>query len=114
MMDEEKEIQGGECTHDCSTCGAACPSKQGSMFEAINPMSMVGKVIGVVSGKGGVGKSMVTELAAVELRRRGLKVGIMDADVTGPSRRHSDFPASARRRRLAASCRKKPRPASRS
>ena len=85
MMDEEKEIQGGECTHDCSTCGAACPSKQGSMFEAINPMSMVGKVIGVVSGKGGVGKSMVTELAAVELRRRGLKVGIMDADVTGPS-----------------------------
>ena len=57
MMDEEKEIQGGECTHDCSTCGAACPSKQGSMFEAINPMSMVGKVIGVVSGKGGVGKS---------------------------------------------------------
>ena len=48
-------------------------------------MSMVGKVIGVVSGKGGVGKSLVTELAAVELRRRGLSVGIMDADVTGPS-----------------------------
>ena len=55
------------------------------MFEAINPMSMVGKVIGIVSGKGGVGKSMVTELAAVELRRRGYKVGIMDADITGPS-----------------------------
>ena len=83
MIDEEKEIEG--CTHDCSTCSAACSSKKESMFEPINPMSMVGKVIGVVSGKGGVGKSLVTELAAVELRRRGLLVGIMDADVTGPS-----------------------------
>ena len=83
MIDEEKEIEG--CTHDCSTCGAACSSKKESMFEPINAMSMVGKVIGVVSGKGGVGKSLVTELAAVELRRRGLSVGIMDADVTGPS-----------------------------
>lgn len=83
MIDEEKEIEG--CTHDCSTCSAACSSKKESMFEPINPMSMVGKVIGVVSGKGGVGKSLVTELAAVELRRRGLSVGIMDADVTGPS-----------------------------
>ena len=83
MIDEEKEIEG--CTHDCSTCSAACSSKKESMFEPINTMSMVGKVIGVVSGKGGVGKSLVTELAAVELRRRGLSVGIMDADVTGPS-----------------------------
>ena len=83
MIDEEKEIEG--CTHDCSTCSAACSSKKESLFEPINPMSMVGKVIGVVSGKGGVGKSLVTELAAVELRRRGLSVGIMDADVTGPS-----------------------------
>ena len=82
-MAEEKDVQ--ECTHDCSTCSANCGSKKESLFEPINPMSMVGKVIGVVSGKGGVGKSMVTELAAVELRRRGLKVGIMDADVTGPS-----------------------------
>lgn len=85
MMNEEQELQ-QECTHDCSTCTAACASKKKeSMFEAINPMSMVGKVIGVVSGKGGVGKSMVTSLAAVELARRGLNVGIMDADVTGPS-----------------------------
>ena len=83
MIDEEKEIEG--CTHDCSTCSAACSSKKESMFEPINPMSMVGKVIGVVSGKGGVGKSLVTELAAVELRRRGLSVGVMDADVAGPS-----------------------------
>lgn len=84
MYDEEKEIEG--CTHDCSTCSAACGSKKKeSLLEAINPMSMVGKVIGVVSGKGGVGKSLITELAAVELARRGLKVGIMDADITGPS-----------------------------
>ena len=83
-MAEEKEMQGAEapaeCTHNCSTCSANCGSKKQSMFEAINPMSMVGKVIGVVSGKGGVGKSMVTSLSAVELRRRGYKVGIMDAD----------------------------------
>ena len=88
-MAEEKEMQGAEapaeCTHNCSTCSANCGSKKQSMFEAINPMSMVGKVIGVVSGKGGVGKSMVTSLSAVELRRRGYKVGIMDADITGPS-----------------------------
>lgn len=88
-MAEEKEMQGAEapaeCTHDCSTCSANCGSKKQSMFEPINPMSMVGKVIGVVSGKGGVGKSMVTGLSAVELRRRGYKVGIMDADITGPS-----------------------------
>lgn len=83
MIEEEKEIEG--CTHDCSTCSAACSSKKESMLEPVNSMSMVGKVIGVVSGKGGVGKSLVTELAAVELRRRGLSVGIMDADVTGPS-----------------------------
>ena len=88
-MAEEKEMQSAEasaeCTHDCSTCSANCGSKKQSMFEAINPMSMVGKVIGIVSGKGGVGKSMVTSLSAVELRRRGFKVGIMDADITGPS-----------------------------
>ncbi len=88
-MAEEKEMQGteapAECTHDCSTCSANCGSKKQVMFEPINPMSMVGKVIGIVSGKGGVGKSMVTGLSAVELRRRGYKVGIMDADITGPS-----------------------------
>ena len=74
-MANEKEMQANEapaeCTHNCSTCSANCGSKKQSMFEAINPMSMVGKVIGVVSGKGGVGKSMVTSLSAVELRRRG-------------------------------------------
>ena len=88
-MANEKEMQANEapaeCTHNCSTCSANCGSKKQSMFEAINPLSMVGKVIGIVSGKGGVGKSMVTSLSAVELRRRGYKVGILDADITGPS-----------------------------
>ena len=54
-MENEKEVQGteapAECTHNCSTCSANCGSKKQSMFEAINPMSMVGKVIGIVSGR---------------------------------------------------------------
>lgn len=72
-----------ECTHDCSTCNQDCSQK--SLIEAAHPMSRVGKVIGVVSGKGGVGKSMITSQLAVQTCRRGLKVGIMDADITGPS-----------------------------
>ncbi len=80
------------CTHDCSTCGADCPSRQEgagegpeSMLEKLNDFSAVKKVIGVVSGKGGVGKSLVTSLLAASLRRRGDSVAILDADVTGPS-----------------------------
>lgn len=77
-----------ECTHDCSSCGENCPSRQSNpidFLEAPNELSCVRRVIGVVSGKGGVGKSLVTSLLAVLLNRRGYKVGIMDADVTGPS-----------------------------
>ncbi len=75
-----------ECTHDCSNCSENCASRQPeSLLEPANPLSHVKKVIGVVSGKGGVGKSMVTSLLAVELQRRGLKVAILDADMTGPS-----------------------------
>lgn len=76
-----------ECTHNCSSCGADCPSKggAGSMYEAPNPLSNVKHVIGVVSGKGGVGKSLVTSMLAVNLSRQGYKVGILDADITGPS-----------------------------
>ena len=75
-----------ECTHDCSTCGAACSSRDAApKHDAPNPNSSVKKVIGVVSGKGGVGKSMVTSQLAVTLHRRGYKVGVMDADITGPS-----------------------------
>ena len=77
-----------ECTHDCSTCGADCASRNKTreeMFEKPNPLSSVKHIIGVVSGKGGVGKSLVTSMLAVNMQRKGYKVGIMDADITGPS-----------------------------
>ena len=76
-----------DCTHDCSSCGSnSCSSRDSQSFlEKPHPDSKIGKVIGVVSGKGGVGKSMVTELLAVELSRRGYHCGILDADITGPS-----------------------------
>ena len=75
-----------ECTHDCSTCSSNCGKKDPkSLLVAPHPNSKIGKVIGVVSGKGGVGKSMVTDLLAVEFARRGYHCGILDADITGPS-----------------------------
>lgn len=75
-----------ECTHDCSTCSSNCGSKDPkSLLVAPHPNSKIDKVIGVVSGKGGVGKSMVTDLLAVEFARRGYHCGILDADITGPS-----------------------------
>ncbi len=86
-MDEnkDKEIQNEEnCTHDCSTCSANC-SARAPQKDALNPLSRVGKVYGIVSGKGGVGKSLVTSLLAVESQRRGFSTAILDADVTGPS-----------------------------
>ena len=77
-----------ECTHDCSTCSANCSSRQPSkedFLEKLNDLSSVRKVIGVVSGKGGVGKSLVTSMLAVTFNRRGFKTAILDADITGPS-----------------------------
>lgn len=75
-----------ECTHDCSTCGSDCPSRQAPIpKEPVNPMSRVGRVIGVVSGKGGVGKSLVTSLLACAVQRAGKQTAILDADITGPS-----------------------------
>ena len=76
-----------ECTHDCSTCSANCSSRQNpqDLREAPHAGSHIKKVIGVVSGKGGVGKSMVTAMLAVRLAHMGKKVGILDADITGPS-----------------------------
>ncbi len=76
-----------ECTHDCGSCGADCPSKHSaeSFLAEQNELSNVKKVYGVVSGKGGVGKSMVTSMLAVGMRRRGYSVAILDADITGPS-----------------------------
>ncbi|MBE6754448.1 MAG: Mrp/NBP35 family ATP-binding protein [Ruminococcaceae bacterium] len=77
------------CTHDCSTCTANCGSRTGEaqvpQFEKLNAYSSVKKVVAVASGKGGVGKSLVTSLMAVLMQRRGYKVAIMDADLTGPS-----------------------------
>ena len=75
-----------ECTHDCSSCGASCASREKqSMLESLHKGSSVKKVIAVMSGKGGVGKSMVTALLAVMAQRAGYKTAILDADVTGPS-----------------------------
>ena len=71
------------CNHDCSNCSQNCESRD--MHEAPHAQSQIKKVIGVVSGKGGVGKSLVTGLLAVTLQRRGLQTGILDADITGPS-----------------------------
>ena len=76
-----------ECTHDCSSCGESCSERtEAQSFEApANPLSHIGKVIAVVSGKGGVGKSLVTSSLAVAMQQRGKQVGILDADITGPS-----------------------------
>ena len=76
-----------ECTHDCSTCGQNCGQRTEpeSLLQKPHEQSHIKKVIGVCSGKGGVGKSMVTSLLAVTMQRMGLKVGILDADITGPS-----------------------------
>lgn len=75
-----------ECSHDCSTCGENCPSRSKESFlKKPHKDSSVKKVIAVVSGKGGVGKSLTTSLLASLAQKKGKKVGIMDADITGPS-----------------------------
>ena len=76
-----------ECTHDCSSCGQSCASRTApqDLHEKLNELSSVKKVIAVVSGKGGVGKSLVTSAMAVEMNRRGHKTAVLDADITGPS-----------------------------
>lgn len=82
---EPAETEG--CTSDCSSCPSAgnCGSQPQSFLEETNSFNDIKKVIGVVSGKGGVGKSMVTSLMAVNMQRRGYKTAILDADITGPS-----------------------------
>ena len=76
------------CNHDCNSCSANCASREGGTPDFTAPAnvnSRVKKVISVVSGKGGVGKSLVTSLMAALMRRRGHSVAILDADITGPS-----------------------------
>lgn len=76
------------CNYDCSNCGEDCPGRNGEKPDfsvPANADSQIKKVIGVVSGKGGVGKSLVTSLMGVLMHRRGYNVGILDADITGPS-----------------------------
>ena len=74
-----------ECTHDCSSCSANCSSRNAIQKEKLNELSSVKRVIGVVSGKGGVGKSIVTSMLAVASQRQGYNTAIIDADITGPS-----------------------------
>ena len=77
------------CNHDCSSCGKSCSSRtKESFLKAHHPNSSIKKVIGVVSGKGGVGKSLTTALLASLANKQGKSVGIMDADITGPSIPH--------------------------
>ncbi len=75
------------CTHDCSSCGESCSSRTEpqDLHEKLHEKSSVKKVIGVISGKGGVGKSLVTSTLAVMMNRRGYKTAVLDADITGPS-----------------------------
>jgi Mrp family chromosome partitioning ATPase len=74
-----------ECTHDCASCKLDCASKPKDLIEKPHELSKIKKVIAVVSGKGGVGKSLVTSMLAVGMRRKEYEIGILDADVTGPS-----------------------------
>lgn len=76
------------CEQSCASCTLDCEEREGQQpdfSEKAHEMSNIKKVIGVVSGKGGVGKSLITSMLAVAMRRRGHQVGILDADVTGPS-----------------------------
>ena len=87
QRDNKEMSEMSECTHNCSSCGESCGERTEpqSLLKDLNAHARVGKVFGVVSGKGGVGKSMVTSQLAVLMNRKGYKVGVLDADITGPS-----------------------------
>lgn len=77
-----------DCNHDCSSCKSNCSDRKSGREDFLKPMnkySNIKKVIGIVSGKGGVGKSLVTCMLASKCAAAGLKVGVLDADITGPS-----------------------------
>jgi Mrp family chromosome partitioning ATPase len=84
-MQNERKCNDTSCNGDCSNCASASKHEPQDFIEKLNAHSSVKHVIGVVSGKGGVGKSMVTAMLAVLMSRKGYKVGILDADITGPS-----------------------------
>ena len=73
------------CTHDCASCTENCGERRAIQKEKLNPLSSVKKVIAVVSGKGGVGKSLVTAMLSVLSNRKGFSAAVLDADITGPS-----------------------------
>ncbi len=81
----DTSIMSENCTHDCSSCGESCSERENDFRAALNQYSSVKKVIGIVSGKGGVGKSLVTSLLASGMQKSGHKTAILDADITGPS-----------------------------
>ena len=86
IHDDSQEMHESGCTHDCSTCSSNCASREKtSLLEKPHELSHVKKVIGIVSGKGGVGKSIVTSMLSVLMSRRGHSTAILDADITGPS-----------------------------
>lgn len=76
-----------QCSHQCGSCGEQCAERREAqdMRAKLHAMSSVKKVIGIVSGKGGVGKSLVTSLLAVAMMRKGYRCAVLDADITGPS-----------------------------
>lgn len=82
-----KLILSENCSHNCSECGSECSDRTESQIikEKLNGKSHVKKVIGVVSGKGGVGKSLVTALLASNMQKNGYQTAVLDADITGPS-----------------------------
>lgn len=85
MSVETEEKTEHECDHNCDECTEKCENETHDFSIKLNEMSHVKKTIAVISGKGGVGKSMITSMLAVTLQRRGYKTAVLDADLTGPS-----------------------------